>query len=75
MKDKVRKLQARKEILNMIDETRENESTARGGGDASGKSITEIPKGGGDASGKDLSTNQKTQPSNEPQSREMQPKS
>ena len=39
----------------MNDETRDGESTPRGGGDVSGKSITEeVPRGGGDVSGKSI---------------------
>lgn len=55
----------------MTDQTKDNESIPRGGGDASGKSITEIPRGGGDASGKAIQTDQKDQSSNDPQSKEM----
>jgi hypothetical protein len=55
MNDKVRQKSDRLErILHMIDETRDSESTPRGGGDVSGKSITETPRGGGDVSGKSI---------------------
>ena len=56
----------------MTDETKDNESIPRGGGDVSGKSITEIPRGGGDVSGKTIPTDQEADQSpDEPQSREM----
>jgi hypothetical protein len=71
----------------MTDETRDDESTPRGGGDVSGKSITEVPRGGGDVSGKSITevprgggdvsgkaipTDQENQPTNDmPSDKEM----
>lgn len=53
----------------MTNETREDEPTPKGGGDGSGKGITEVPRGGGDGSGKAISADQS---SNVPQSKEKQ---
>jgi len=56
----------------MTDQTKVDESIPRGGGDVSGKGVTEIPRGGGDVSGKMLPTDQENERStDDPQSKEI----